>query len=384
MVIGDENETMKDETRYQVGIIGGGLAGLTLAIQLRKAGVNVILFEKESYPFHKVCGEYISMESWDFLEQLGIPLSAMSLPKITELNVSAPNGLLLSHKLDLGGFGISRYTLDYQLYMLAKSLGVVIKENCKVLDVLHQSIQTNQGNFIASIVVGSWGKRSRMDAALLRDFQKEGKRQLNNYVGVKYHVKADLPDNLIELHNFRNGYCGISKIEEHKYCMCYLVKGEELKKAGGSIKQLEEKVLMQNPYLKKYFTHFPSLYDKPLTISQISFESKTTVEDGILMAGDAAGLITPLCGNGMSMAMHASKILATLLIQYVNNEIGKAQLKEKYTQLWQQAFSKRLKTGRLIQSLFGNSIVTNLTIGLLKPFPFMVRKLVESTHGKPF
>lgn len=384
MVIGDENETMKDETRYQVGIIGGGLAGLTLAIQLRKAGVNVILFEKESYPFHKVCGEYISMESWDFLEQLGIPLSAMSLPKITELNVSAPNGLLLSHKLDLGGFGISRYTLDYQLYMLAKSLGVVIKENCKVLDVLHQSIQTNQGNFIASIVVGSWGKRSRMDAALLRDFQKEGKRQLNNYVGVKYHVKADLPDNLIELHNFRNGYCGISKIEEHKYCMCYLVKGEELKKAGGSIKQLEEKVLMQNPYLKKYFTHFPSLYDKPLTISQISFESKTTVEDGILMAGDAAGLITPLCGNGMSMAMHASKILATLLIQHVNNEIGKVELEQKYTQLWHQAFSKRLKTGRLIQSLFGNSVVTNLTIGLLKPFPFMVRKLVESTHGKPF
>lgn len=373
-----------DVTLYQVAIIGGGLAGLTLSVQLRKAGVSVVLFEKESYPFHKVCGEYISMESWDFLEQLGIPLSSMNLPKITRLNVSAPNGGILSHQLDLGGFGISRYTLDYQLYLLAKRLGVVIHENCKVKDVVHQSIQTSQGNFIASVVVGSWGKRSRMDAALLRDFQKEENRRLNNYVGVKYHVKADLPDNLIELHNFRNGYCGISKIEEDKYCMCYLVEGAELKKAGGNIKQLEETVLMQNPYLKKYFKHFPSLYEKPLTISQISFEAKTTVEQGILMVGDAAGLITPLCGNGMSMAMHASKILSELLLQYLNKDIGYKELEEEYTKAWKQTFSGRLQAGRLIQSLFGNSALTNVTIAVLKPFPFIVNRLVSATHGKPF
>lgn len=375
---------MGNTTLYQVAVIGGGLAGLTLSIQLRKAGVSVVLFEKESYPFHKVCGEYISMESWDFLEQLGIPLSSMNLPKITKLNVSSPNGTTLSHPLDLGGFGISRYTLDYKLYVLAKSMGVVIYENCKVKDVVHQSIQTSQGNFTASVVVGSWGKRSRMDAVLLRDFQKEENRRLNDYVGVKYHVKADLPDDLIELHNFKNGYCGISKIEEDRYCMCYLVKGEELKKAGGNIKQLEETVLMQNPYLKRYFDSFPSLYEKPLTISQISFEVKTTVEQGILMAGDAAGLITPLCGNGMSMAMHASKILSGLLLQYLNKELSYKDLEERYTKAWKQNFSGRLKTGRFIQSLFGNSTLTNVAIAVLKPFPSIVNSLVSATHGKPF
>lgn len=375
---------MEQTTLYQVAIIGGGLAGLTLSVQLRKAGVSVVLFEKESYPFHKVCGEYISMESWNFLEELGISLSSMNLPKITKLNVSSPNGTILSHPLDLGGFGISRYMLDYKLYVLAKSMGVVIHENCKVKDVVHQSIQTSQGNFTASVVVGSWGKRSRMDAVLLRDFQKEENRRLNNYVGVKYHVKADLPDDLIELHNFKNGYCGISKIEEDKYCMCYLVKGEELKKVGGNIKQLEETVLMQNPYLNRYFKSFPSLYEKPLTISQISFEAKTTVEQGILMAGDAAGLITPLCGNGMSMAMHASKILSGLLLQYLNKEISYKELEEHYAKYWKQTFSGRLKTGRFIQSLFGNSTLTNLAIAVLKPFPSIINSLVSATHGKPF
>src|SRR5580658_1497079 len=94
---------------FDCGIAGGGLAGLTLAIQLADAGYSVILFEKETYPFHKVCGEYISMESYNFLERIGMPLSTMNLPTINEVKISSPNGTALTRKLDLGGFGISRY-----------------------------------------------------------------------------------------------------------------------------------------------------------------------------------------------------------------------------------------------------------------------------------
>ncbi|MBC7511814.1 MAG: FAD-dependent oxidoreductase, partial [Ferruginibacter sp.] len=54
---------MNDTQQYDITIIGGGLAGLALAIQLVKKGYSVALFEKEQYPFHKVCGEYISLES---------------------------------------------------------------------------------------------------------------------------------------------------------------------------------------------------------------------------------------------------------------------------------------------------------------------------------
>ena len=70
---------------YDVTITGGGLAGLALSIQLGKAGYRVAVFEKETYPFHKVCGEYISLESWNFLEDLGLPLSDWNLPIIRRL-----------------------------------------------------------------------------------------------------------------------------------------------------------------------------------------------------------------------------------------------------------------------------------------------------------
>src|ERR1700712_1259053 len=106
---------MNNDQLYDVCIAGGGLAGLSLSIQLAKAGYNVVLFEKEKYPFHKVCGEYISLESWDFIVSLGLNLDVMNLPIIKKLIVSSPNGKCIKHPLPLGGFGISRYTLDHEL-----------------------------------------------------------------------------------------------------------------------------------------------------------------------------------------------------------------------------------------------------------------------------
>ncbi|HEX8676753.1 MAG TPA: FAD-dependent oxidoreductase, partial [Segetibacter sp.] len=78
---------------YDIAIVGGGLAGLCLAIQCAEKHYSVILFEKEEYPFHKVCGEYISLESWDFLQRLGVQLDQFTLPGIKTLQVSDSNGM---------------------------------------------------------------------------------------------------------------------------------------------------------------------------------------------------------------------------------------------------------------------------------------------------
>src|SRR3954451_543714 len=115
---------MSNSNQYDIAIVGGGLAGLSLSILAAKKGYSVVLFEKEKYPFHKVCGEYISLEAWDFMEELGLPLSEMNLPVIQKLIVSAPNGNMLQHMLPLGGFGISRYKLDAMLASIARKNGV--------------------------------------------------------------------------------------------------------------------------------------------------------------------------------------------------------------------------------------------------------------------
>ena len=75
----------------------------------------------------------------------------------------------------------------------------------------------------------------------------------------------------------------------------------------------------KNPFLEKIFTESNFLFSEPATISQISFDKKSQVEHHILMIGDAAGMITPLCGNGMSMAFHSAKIAFENINLYFSN-----------------------------------------------------------------
>lgn len=373
---------------YDVAIAGGGLAGLALSIQLATLGHQVILFEKEQYPFHKVCGEYISLESWDFLKSLAVEPEKMNVSMITQLQVSAVNGRSLKQKLPLGGFGISRYLLDHTLMQIAKAAGVHILENTKVNDIIFAStgfiVETSGQNFRAKIACGSYGKRSNMDIKWKRPFSMAAKNKLNNYIGVKYHIKTDFPADTIALHNFKNGYCGISRIEDDKFCLCYLTTADNLQKSKGDIKTMERTILGQNPHLRKIFSTSEFLYEQPVTISQISFDKKKQVEDHVLMAGDAAGMITPLCGNGMSMALHSSKMLAALIHDFLLNKIPREEMEKKYCRQWQKEFASRLTTGRRIQRLFGGEWLTNLFISVVKPFPWVIRFLIKQTHGKPF
>ena len=373
---------------YDVAIIGGGLAGLSLAIQTARAGHSTILFEKESYPFHKVCGEYISFENWNYLEDLGIPLSDMNLPMINRLLISSPDGLSIESQLPLGGFGISRYLIDDLLYKIAVKEGVHVKQGTKVLNVHfasnHFTIETTKGTDTARVTAGSFGKRSNIDISWKRNFTLHNHNQLSNFLAVKYHVKFPAAADQIALHNFENGYCGISRIENGKSCLCYLTKAGNLRKSGNDIREMEQRILMRNPYLKEIFSKATFLYDRPLTISRISFARKSQVENHVLLIGDAAGLITPLCGNGMSMALHAGKLAYAEIDLYLRGRIDRFEMESHYSQQWEKHFSHRLVAGRLIQGFFGNARLSNLLIKSVRPFPKVVRLLIRQTHGAPY
>lgn len=371
--------------RYDIGIVGGGLAGLALSIEEAKKGRSVVLFEKKSFPYHKVCGEYISNESWNYILSLGVDLVNLDLPKINQIKISTVERSELNHELQMGGFGISRYLLDYELSKIAKKHGVELLENCRVINISQQqgvhSIQTeSKKNYEATIAVGAYGKRSKLDKKLNRDFSLKTLKASQNYVGIKYHVKADLPENLISLHIFKDGYCGISKVEQNKYCLCYLTLASNLQDSG-SIALMEQTILSQNPYLKEHLT-YERLYDSPLVISQINFNHKNIVEDDIFMLGDAAGLIVPLCGNGMSMALRSAHEFSKMLDAFFSNKLSKKELKTKYSNWWQNEFRTRLYLGRKLQKLFYYPKLVNPTIKLLSKMPWLTNKIIAFTHGK--
>jgi len=372
---------------YDIGIIGGGLSGLSLALLAVDAGHSVVLFEKEQYPFHKVCGEYISLESYNFLIMLGLPLPGMDLPVIKKLQVSDINGKLYNFKLNLGGFGISRYSIDNLLYLLALKAGAFVFTGEKVNNVNFENnahiIQTNKRTITTQIVAGAYGKLSNLDVKWKRKFAEKKPGKLNNYIGIKYHIKTSFPKDVIALHNFKDGYCGISAIEDDKYCLCYLTNANNLSINNNSIQQMQENILYKNPLLKKIFTESEFLYDDPLTISQISFNKKTQVEKHVLMLGDAAGMITPLCGNGMSMAMHASKLAFNEIHNFLQGKISRQELEMNYVSVWRKKFAVRLATGSIVQRFMGNNS-TKFFLNLMHAFPSMSKVIINSTHGRTF
>lgn len=373
---------------FQVGIIGGGLAGLSLAIQCADKGFSTILFEKETFPFHKVCGEYISMESYSFLDQLGFSFQNFQLPQIKKLAISDSEGKTYFFDLPLGGFGVSRYLLDNNLYEIAKQKNVFIQTATKVNEVNFENdcfnIETNKGKYKTLIAAATFGKRSNLDIKWKRSFTTENKNALNNFIGIKYHVRFPQPAEQISLHNFKNGYCGISNIENNRCCLCYLTTAKNLQLNNNSITEMEKNVLAKNPMLKKIFSEAEFLYKEPLAISQISFQKKTQTENHVLMIGDAASVITPLCGNGMSMAMHASKIAFQNIEQFLQQKITRMQMEQLYKKQWQQAFSRRLQAGRIVQTFFGNNTGTSIFLKTMHAMPFIAKQVIRSTHGKVF
>jgi flavin-dependent dehydrogenase len=188
----------------------------------------------------------------------------------------------------------------------------------------------------------------------------------------------------ISLHNFYNGYCGISKVEDDKSCLCYLTTAENLRSSNNSIDELQKKVLYKNPRLKEIFEKATFIYEQPLAISQISFNKKSLVENHVLLLGDAAGMISPLCGNGMSMAMHASKIVFSTIQKYFESKLSRDEMEDQFAYEWQREFSKRLWIGRTVQGFFGGNRSTSLFLQTMHSIPFLAKSVIASTHGKPF
>ncbi|MGO4818341.1 NAD(P)/FAD-dependent oxidoreductase [Flavobacterium sp. W22_SRS_FP1] len=371
---------MKDKA---VIIIGGGLAGLTSAIHLSKLGLQVTVIEKNSYPKHKVCGEYISNEVLPYFSWLDLKISELQPTAINKLEFSTVNGKVINSELPLGGFGVSRYALDLFLYEEAIANGclmiqdtvenIVFKENRFTITTSNKTVLESE------IVIGAFGKRSNVDQKLNRDFiQKK-----SSWLAVKAHYSGKFPNDLVGLHNFKGGYCGVSKVENNKINICYLADYDTFKQYK-NIEEYQDKVVSQNPKMKAIFDNSKLLFDKPITISQISFSKKEAVENHILMIGDTAGLIHPLCGNGMAMAIHSAKIVSELIVGYFNGEIKSRDVLEKrYFKEWEMNFSKRLKTGRLLSKLLQKQSLSYVLLRILVRFPFLLPIVIRKTHGKP-
>ena len=364
---------------YDVIIAGGGLAGLTATAILGKF-FKVLLIDPDDYPRHKLCGEYLSNEVIKVLKELGISLEKLGAVSIDRLQYSFHNKELES-PLPLGGTGISRFTLDKALYDLVTKLSnvTILKDKVIAIDTtaLIHEVTTSHATYGCRQFIMATGKRGLLDKKLDRSFITKK----SPWLAVKMHYQYDMPDDLVGLHAFNGGYAGISKIEDDKVNLCYLATYESFK----SLKDVDlfnAAVLSQNKKLNHFFKHAVACWNKPITISQISFDQKQPVENDVMMIGDTAGLIHPLCGNGMAMAIHSAILASQNITPFLEEKIDRVQALENYTTQWNFHFKSRLKTGRVLQTILLNKRYTSIAYRLLGWFPWILPIIIKRTHGK--
>ena len=248
---------------FDVIVIGGGLAGLTAAIHLSQEGHQVLVFEKQRYPHHKVCGEYVSNEVLPYLRRLGVSLEAAEAVPINSLKLSTVQGKYLETGLPLGGKGISRYAFDDLLYRRATADGIDFQFR-RVSSIDYRSsifeVVADSETYTSKIVIGAYGKRSGLDKSLNRDFVNKK----SSWLAVKAHYKYDdFPKDSVALHNFKGGYGGLSKIETGAVNFCYLVTYASFQKEK-NIDSFTANVLAQNPFSRGVFTESDPIVRRPV------------------------------------------------------------------------------------------------------------------------
>lgn len=367
---------------YDVAVVGGALAGCSAAIHLARQGFSVAIFEAKAYPHHKVCGEFLSPECGVMLNELGVMAELeFLLKRIDTAEITAPDGTSWTTQFSGEAFGITRYRLDHVLADHAASAGANVFEKSPVSAIegcLKDGfiLHTPDRIIHARAVIAAHGKRSIFDRALNRPFLNKPQP----FVALKNHFTGPALPRRIELHVFPGGYCGMSEVEDGLTNVCLLVRQDTLQKHSGSpkIESFIDWMQVQNPRLQQWLGQAQQVHPQWLSIAQVPFVRKEIIHNDIVMTGDAAGLITPLAGNGMSMALHGGKLAACYVGDYLRGDLTAL---DAYARHWQKTFRGRLRMGRFLQVFMLRPAILSPGLKLINAIPLLGQYFVNQTRS---
>jgi flavin-dependent dehydrogenase len=341
------------EIKVDVAIIGAGPAGSTLAALLAGRGTRVALIDRDSFPRDKLCGEFLSYDALPILDRLGITeeLNGRGAPSIDRCVVVGRR-----HKYEFAfpkpARGVSRMLLDDLLLRRATAAGARSLSGWTASRIDGRKLMLDRAGESATVeakvLVGAWGRWGRFDTQLQREFVRD---HSHRSFGFKRHYRSDQPLlGAIELYSFRRGYLGVSPVEAGLTNICGLVHERRLSGLKGRWDAFVDMIRVEEAMLEQMYSGQQSAQEGFLTSEPVIFRARSTVEQGIVMVGDASGVIDPLTGNGMAMAIQSAVLAAPFVLTMLTYDNRKA-VENGYKEAHAGFFARRIRWSRRVARL---------------------------------
>ncbi len=378
--------------RFEVVVIGGGPAGSVAARCIAETGRSVILLEKHLFPRERLCGEFLSGEAVEAIRGLGLEnaFQALGANPLTTFTLLPGKAGPVRSPLGFTGYGIRRGALDAMLLDAAAAQGVMILQPAEAIAVERDRdgflVRYKTGRQHRSLrgawVVGAYGKNSPLDRLLSRPFA--GVR--TGFTGIKFHLPAelleDLPHHEIVIALGPDMYCGISHVDHGTATLCCL----EHRAAGDAPARARvDGLVRRNPELARMVTSRALRFLRQAPIygtGNIFFGERAAVEEGVLMIGDAAGVIAPLAGDGIGMALEQARLLGKLFAEWQPAKGGGRPLAERYRRESSRLFARRRRVALLCQQLALTGMLRPAVTPLLSFAPGLLRAAIRATRGR--